>query len=302
MLCGLWMVIGLYLDGWSHQANKPETFFTPWHALLYSGFGAAVAYSGYMTMRDGRTGSVPQIADDRVTTLGVAVFSVGAIGDFLWHTIVGIEVDIEGLTSPTHLLLMIGGLLMVTLPVRAALRSEQRDASATLVASIALAAAVVAFFLMYLSPWNSASVFHRAYIPDSDFSNLEVLSGMAKILVTTALLCGVLLWAARRWRLPFGSATVAFTAIAFAQSGLEGFDVRWAILAATIGGLVFDALLRSRRPLPVVGATSACATWLSFFALYNAEAGVGWGPSLWVGAVVFATLTGFATGVAVRER
>jgi hypothetical protein len=302
MLCGLWMVIGLYIDGWSHQANKPETFFTPWHALLYSGFGAAVVYSGYIAMRDARTGSTPQIADDRVTSLGVALFAVGAVGDFLWHTIVGIEVDIEGLISPTHLLLMIGGLLMVTLPVRAALRSDDRDASVTLVASIAMAAAVAAFFLMYLSPWGYAEVFHRAYRPDADVSNLEVQVGMAKILVTTALLTGAFLWAGKRWRLPLGTATIAFTAIAFAQSGLEGFDLRLAILAAAIGGLVFDVLLRNRRPLPVVGAASAASMWVAFFALYHVEAGVGWGPSLWAGAVVFGALTGFATGVAVRER
>ena len=29
MVCGLWMIIGLYIDGWSHQVDKPETFFTP---------------------------------------------------------------------------------------------------------------------------------------------------------------------------------------------------------------------------------------------------------------------------------
>ena len=303
MLCGLWMITGLYLDGWSHQADKPETFFTPWHALLYSGFGAAVLYSGYMTMRDARTGATPQIADDRVTSLGVGLFAVGAVGDFLWHTLVGIEVDIQGLISPTHLLLMTGGLLMVTLPVRSALRrKDDRTASITLVASMTFAVAVAAFFLMYLSPWNQAWMYELPYRPHVDVSNLQVQVGMAKILATTALFMTSFLWAARRWTLPFGSATVAFTAIAFAQSGLEGFDVRLAILAATFGGLVFDVLLREGQPLATVGASSAAAMWLSFFALYHVEAGVEWGPTLWLGAVVFAALTGFASGVAVRER
>src|SRR5689334_15076552 len=136
MLCGLWMIVGLYLDGWSHQANKPDTFFTPWHALLYSGFGAAVLYSGYMAMRDARTGALPQIADDRVTTFGVVLFAIGAITDGIWHTVVGIEVDIEGLISPTHLMLMTGGLLMVTLPIRAALTRDDERASKTVLASL----------------------------------------------------------------------------------------------------------------------------------------------------------------------
>ena len=33
----LWAVTGLFLDGWSHNHHRPETFFTPWHAVLYSG-------------------------------------------------------------------------------------------------------------------------------------------------------------------------------------------------------------------------------------------------------------------------
>ena len=40
---GTWMLFGLFLDGWAHQAEKPETFFSPWHGILYSGFVAAVA-------------------------------------------------------------------------------------------------------------------------------------------------------------------------------------------------------------------------------------------------------------------
>src|SRR3546814_9496965 len=38
---GIWMVVGLFLDGWAHDNNKPESFFTPWHGVLYSGFAAA---------------------------------------------------------------------------------------------------------------------------------------------------------------------------------------------------------------------------------------------------------------------
>jgi hypothetical protein len=41
LLCG-WLVAGSYVDGWAHRHHPDlETFFTPWHALLYSGFLAA---------------------------------------------------------------------------------------------------------------------------------------------------------------------------------------------------------------------------------------------------------------------
>lgn len=35
LLCG-WLILGLYIDGWAHRHYPIETFFTPWHALLYS--------------------------------------------------------------------------------------------------------------------------------------------------------------------------------------------------------------------------------------------------------------------------
>ncbi|HVM55618.1 MAG TPA: hypothetical protein VM262_20705 [Acidimicrobiales bacterium] len=302
MVCGLWMVIGLYIDGWSHQADKPETFFTPWHAVLYSGFGAAVVYSGWIAARDARAGRQPAVGDDRITTLGVVLFALGAGGDLLWHTLVGIEVDIEGLISPTHVALMAGGLLMVTLPVRGALRADHREAPVPVVASIVLAIGVAAFFLMYLMPWNEAETFAHPYVPDVELSNRTVETGMATVIVTTALFFTAILWTARRWRLPAGAATVGFTLVALGQSGLSGFDVRLPILAATAAGLVTDVLLRRGRSLAVVGLVGGTVLWVAFFALFHAETGVEWGPSLWVGAVVFGGLSGLASGVAVRER
>jgi hypothetical protein len=40
-----WFTAGLFLDAWAHN-NVPnlETFFTPWHAVFYSGFMATAAW------------------------------------------------------------------------------------------------------------------------------------------------------------------------------------------------------------------------------------------------------------------
>jgi hypothetical protein len=37
---GVLLVAGVFTDGWAHL-NRPglESFFTPWHAMLYSGLG-----------------------------------------------------------------------------------------------------------------------------------------------------------------------------------------------------------------------------------------------------------------------
>lgn len=41
VLLATWLIGGVFVDGWAHNnLAKLETFFTPWHALLYSGFAA----------------------------------------------------------------------------------------------------------------------------------------------------------------------------------------------------------------------------------------------------------------------
>src|SRR5262249_32870621 len=42
-----WLVAGVCLDAWAHNTRPSlETFFTPWHAVLYSGF---LATAGWVT-------------------------------------------------------------------------------------------------------------------------------------------------------------------------------------------------------------------------------------------------------------
>ncbi len=44
-MLGWVLVSGLYADGWAH-VNVPglETFFTPWHGVLYGSFALLVAW------------------------------------------------------------------------------------------------------------------------------------------------------------------------------------------------------------------------------------------------------------------
>ena len=39
-----WMLGGAYLDAWAHNHIPLETFFTPWHAVLYSGLLAVLTF------------------------------------------------------------------------------------------------------------------------------------------------------------------------------------------------------------------------------------------------------------------
>ena len=56
--CGTWLIGGLYLDGWAHiHIPALESFFTPWHAVLYSGYIAGAVALAVTLRRNRRRGA-----------------------------------------------------------------------------------------------------------------------------------------------------------------------------------------------------------------------------------------------------
>src|SRR3546814_13012264 len=108
-----------------------------------------------------RSGVRPWGADRPVghglTLVALGVFAAGAVGDLVWHETLGIEVGVEALLSPTHLLLLAGGLAALSAPVRAAWWSDPFAPSfrsfAPTVLALALLTSLAGFFLLYLSPF-----------------------------------------------------------------------------------------------------------------------------------------------------
>ena len=283
---GSWMLFGLFLDGWAHQAQKPETFFSPWHGILYSGFVAAVAWFAWDGWRSGSAGA----ASDRWMTIGLVLFVTGAIGDGVWHEVFGIEVDLEALLSPTHLLLLTGGFLLVTSPLRAALADEdERDPSWSewwpQALTLTLATALVGFFTMYLSAFEGVAGDH-ALRPDAEV--FQAL-GIAQVLVTNALLVLPVLLVLRRWRVPSGTFLLLFVVVAVAMSGLEGFRLLELVAPAVLAGATAEVLARRRPVAPVmVAAGVAAAWWASYFLVADATYGVRWTVELWSGTIFLA--------------
>lgn len=77
-----WLVGGAYLDNWAHaHIATLDTFFTPWHGVLYSGFAACAAVLGARWLRER---SLP--AGYGLSLVGCAMFVAGGLGDMLWHT------------------------------------------------------------------------------------------------------------------------------------------------------------------------------------------------------------------------
>ncbi|MEY2424447.1 MAG: hypothetical protein QOI61_19 [Actinomycetota bacterium] len=288
---GTWMICGLFLDGWAHEVDRPETFFSPWHGILYSGFAAAVVWFAWDGWRHPPAADVAKGPADRAVTIGLIVFIVGAVGDGIWHEVFGIEVDLEALVSPSHLALFIGGFLMVTSPVRAAAADPTSPRSPVWrdwfpqAVTLMLATALVLFFTQYLSVFEDiASAAHGGFADE-----FRQVNDLAAILATNVILVVPALFVLWRWRPPFWTFTLLFTGAAVLTSGLEGFSRIELVIPFVLGGLIADvALARGAKPLVVVSAGSF-VLWSAFFAAADMSYGVAWSPELWAGAIVLAT-------------
>jgi len=101
-----------------------------WHGVLYSGFSAVSVFLLYALYRNRSRGYELGEAIPRgygPALVGMLIFGAGGVGDMIWHMLFGIEANIEAALSPTHLLLGLGCVLLVSAPFRAAWQRRDRD-------------------------------------------------------------------------------------------------------------------------------------------------------------------------------
>jgi len=300
-----WLILGLFVDGWAHNNAKPESFFTPWHGLFYSGYAATAAWmwSRY------RGGGVP--AGYGLGLIGVVAFAGGGIGDLVWHGVFGIEVDLEALLSPTHLVLFASALLVLSSPLRAAW-SEADDGPPSMarflptLLSTTLVTATVAFFLMELSPCltNAATADPYRFIAGNVDPNIGGwlagqlhLVGFASILLTTLVLMGPTLTLLRRWRTPPGSFAILFTTVAGLASALEGFRLGITVFAADLLVQVLAPAVSTSTLARTVGGVVPLVLWLAYFFTLAVFRSVGWSVEFWAGITCLSALAGLGLAV-----
>jgi hypothetical protein len=318
LLC-TWLTGGIFLDGWAHNHGKVDTsFFTPWHAVLYSGYLAAAIFLVVTMLRNHARGvpwrrSYP--AGYGATVIGVPLFALAGVGDLLWHTLFGIEKNIEGLISPSHLALALGGTLILTGPLRAAWRRSAPDAAErwrTLLPAL-LSLTYIFSLLVFFTQFAQPIVKSRAnlqitdivitYFPfdTSNDPNLSTELGVASILLQAAIMTGVALLLVRRWRLPLGAFALLFGLNGLLISFLAGrTSIIGVVLVSALIGLLIDMLNVALRP-----TSGRPATWrifgfavpfvynlLYFGALYTIYGAFGWSVHLWTGSIVMAGIVG----------
>jgi hypothetical protein len=313
LLVGMWPLAGALTDANAH-INDPqlENFFTPWHALLYSGVLAVGLTIGYVAWRNHQRGyawtrAVPP--GYGLTLIGVGILGVAGIGDLIWHELYGIERDIPALTSPTHMLIILGILFVVAGPLRAALArpvAEVRGlAQLPMIVSVMLTYVFLTVPLQYLHPFSyrfaqfgDVDVFaDQPYPPASSY--LSEGLGLAAILVTSAVLMGIVLFVIRRWQLLFGALTLILTVDIAALGALQRDFLL--VPAAFATGLVADLLILTLRPSPARPNLFRLFAFLlpalyftAYFVTLFLTSQVVWIIHLWVGAIFAAGWVGWA--------
>ena len=153
--------------------------------------------------------------------LGVAFFGLG--GDIIWHTVFGVEGGIARVIAPFHLFLFTGAGLLLTSPLRSTWNSPDYEGKLTLRRALPpiLAMALIISLAVFLFQWMTAFMDWKpssaiTSLPPSVAHNEGLIEALqmvllARILLTGMTLVGVMLLGIRRFRLPFGAFTIAFT-------------------------------------------------------------------------------------------
>ncbi|MFD3165593.1 hypothetical protein [Herpetosiphon sp. NSE202] len=307
----IWLIIGLFIDGLAHKEQRVDTFFSPWHAVLYSGFLGITCLIGTVQLRNmyrhyPLTKALPRGYFPAL--LGILLFSFAAPLDFMWHEWFGFELRIDALFSPPHLMIISGAMLFGTAPLRTAWIQTQAGARlhgwrdlGPMVMSLFFLMAAVSFFTQYASPIVNAPLLSEPYVATT-MSDID-LRGISTGIITTLVLIGVLLLSLRFWPLPFGAMTLLLggsTALIWFVHN-QTSRAYWSVVVwAAIVGLLSDLAMHGfkinqQRPLRVrlLCSLLPAGFFLGYYLIIMASIGLNWITHMWTGMVFEVAILGF---------
>ena len=247
----LWLESGTFLDAWAHN-NIPrlETFFTPWHAVLYSGLLAAaimIFAPIFINHRRGATWreAIPQGYE--LTVLGIGLMFFVGIGDMTWHVLFGVEQNIDALFSPTHLAAMVCIGLAFAGPLRAIYQRPKAPSGFGEGLLLTLAVGSLLVFIVNVS--QSASLYTNFWPTTTPVGQdtgqlLAVLSFVFQAMLFT----GLTLYVLRRWPLPVGYATIVLTLVSIPLSTMQAHYLM--IPISFVAGILVDTGYFFLKPSP----------------------------------------------------
>ncbi len=312
------IVFGLFIDGWAHNHDKvDDSFFTPWHALLYGAValaGLALIVTHFRNVNRGYRWRQALPGGYALSLIGFFAFGAGGLVDMIWHETFGFEEGIEALVSPSHLLLALTGILIISGPIRAIWRRPANDSWLQLTPVILCSACLVSIFTFFTS---FAAVTPGTVLlvgPRPEWHALYDIAGILSFVLHSSLLIGAVLFMTRRWRLPFG----AFTFIFFVNSLLmvwmriEHLEEFLFALSAAAAGLLADYLLSGDKSadtrrlraaavlVPFVYSLGAMIVVQILGTTVWSDTGLWWLIHMWLGVPALAGAFGYGLSLLSR--
>ena len=144
----------------NHLLNKPETFFAPPHAVLYSGVAIAIVGTivSYLSRKKHDSGW-----HLKLVVVGIALLATAGPIDFSWHSMFGLD----GLLSPPHFVLVLG-MVLSSLGALAATPRVYRSRLTIALAILPLWLALSAMLYMFSLPFSKTN--YLDFNPNPDFA------------------------------------------------------------------------------------------------------------------------------------
>jgi hypothetical protein len=305
-----WLMTGVFLDAWAHISGLPDSFWTPWHGVLYSGLLACGASLVLARVAERTVGRPILGAGYEWSLVGVAIAAIGGMADAVWHTLFGVEFDIEAAVSPSHLLVAGGIFLVVTGPARAAWAKRTFGPPAAL--SLLYGLSILAVILDYADPFTR--VFGaRPGAPTHALLQVEQGLALFAFLSYAVLVSGVIQIALAR--VAVAPAYIAFVVggnalvMVLVNSPLLGAQAAAFVAVALVGGALAGVAAAWLDPSPARPAAFRVFAFLVptlLFVLYAASVIVGpgtsWSPTFWSGLIVSSGLAGLLLSTLVLGR
>ncbi len=322
----LWFASGIFLDAWAHSffGSELETFFTPWHFVLYSGFSSILGlllivptFNYLLTRKQHPQASFLDQLKNSVPTgyyfayVGLLFFILGGMGDFIWHALFGFEASVEALYSPTHLSLGLGMLMIWSSPLIATWKKEEiikltwKNNYIVFFSSTFLLF-IFTFFTAVYNPFmvpiasvkyqpplaTTAAHVDTTAIADQVTMFYQAL-GISAIIVSSIIISGILLPLIKRFQLPKGWLFLMITSYGVITSLINA--TYFVIIPALIGGICSEIgyafLVKNHqantihsRNIRIYSVLLTFPLFLTYFIVIVLLESTWWTIHLWLGA------------------